>query len=585
MGRKSCQEGLLKPEKVLRIGYVGHTRGYEASRRIKRTDDEIVKDVKQVLEWIRESLPGLLDDEQSHGLFADGEWRLEGNGGMAFGADCMVAETLVDAGIKVELIDANTADDQDEQKKEARDKLKARKNKTTHIVLDFEGNVAAHEALLLARSDLLLAIWDGEPGSSTARAIQNASDRGVPVIWIHAVENDLPSLYDSGKEPTRLDQNKNTLEASIKASVLPAAKIIDNKALRMCLAGHNGGEISNWLWGRLYRLSQGEWSKALALPFPRSKGKGSPAWQNEEKDSPILQRQKLLDSIASNMSNRYRVSVFGLYLFSAFAVFWAAAGYIWAEEFHHLAVEYAHGLPVAGLSEIAIIIAIIGWYWWGNYRAWHGQWLGARYTTEMLRMHGEFLDPVLGVASFMLPSRRVQRNWASWLCRRLLLSTPLGERRVDQADINSSLEGMQDYLKGQIGYHNGKAKSLARRYRLLHYSGLALFGLTFIAAVAHVFLHHHPGPLLQTLTLITIFFPAMGAALHAIMVQEELHKLKRVSEDMAEQLERYDQQLKQHREGEVAQLRSIMVEAAELMAGEASDWHELVKEKELELPA
>ncbi len=74
-----------------------------------------------------------------------------------------------------------------------------------------EASYVAVGMLTLARADLVLTIWDGEPAQGrggTPEILRDALEWGLPVIWIHASEDREPVLLSAGNEgtPLSLDQ-------------------------------------------------------------------------------------------------------------------------------------------------------------------------------------------------------------------------------------------------------------------------------------------------------------------------------------------------------------------------------------------
>ena len=74
-----------------------------------------------------------------------------------------------------------------------------------------EAGYVAVGMVTLARSDLIITIWDGEPAQGrggTPEILQNAIEWGIPIIWINAREDCKPVLLiaDQGKRAPSLMQ-------------------------------------------------------------------------------------------------------------------------------------------------------------------------------------------------------------------------------------------------------------------------------------------------------------------------------------------------------------------------------------------
>jgi len=570
----------MKPEKVLSIGYVGHRHG----ERLTRAAQQIQNDVQQSLRIIQTAGQTVFETYQSTGLFAGGDLSFRAIGGIAEGADRLVIQILHEKNIPVSIVNSACSETECIH---IIQQLTLEMSSVVH--LDFEGKFGAHEQLIQSRSDILIAVWDGKKkqgGSGGAvRAVHNALSFGIPVIWIHATDNHAePVLLTrrSGEPVNSLELvlncsfdeaplNQSDLAQYLSHSVLPDKAACQDKALERYLTGVHEWGVTNWLWKKAFQLSHFEWSKFFNFSLSHAL------------NDVIASHLQAVDMVSGNMANRYRVSVLGLYLLSAFAVFWASAGYIFEEEFHHFSVEHFQGIHIAGWSEIFVIVLIIFWFKWGDYRKWHGIWIHGRYLAEMLRMH-KILEPVIGVAPFMLKQDSVHSNWAHWLYRRYATAAPLSAHRVlNTTEAMVSYRSMfADYLDEQISYHQKKVESEEVRHRFLHYGGYSLFALTLLAALLHLFgLGGHE--LAPWLALMTIVFPAFGAAFHAIMVQEEVEKLIHTSREMIKQLKAINVEV--NAANDMGSLRKKAIEAADLMAKEASSWHQMVAFKKLELPA
>lgn len=570
----------MKPEKVLNIGYVGHRNG----ERLTRPPEQIKEDVQGALTIVQTTGQDVFKTSDDR-LFADSALSFRAIGGIVDGSDELIVQVLKEKNITVSII--NSAYPEEEYANISQ-RLKLGDSSVIH--LEFEGKFRAHEQLIQSRSDILIAVWDGEAkqggSGGTVRAVHNALCFGIPVIWIHATDKVLPKLltWRMGDPVSLLEKVLNCtfdetpldisyLAKNLRRSVFPDEAVCQNKALERYLTGAHEWGVINGLWKKAYQLSHFEWRKFFDVSFSHP----------NEPNNMISSHLQVADTISGNMANRYRVAVLGLYLLSAFAVFWAASGYIFKEEFHHFSVEYFQGGHIAGWSEIAVIMLIIFWFKWGDYRKWHGLWIYGRYLAEMLRMH-KVLEPVIGITPFMLKQDSVQRNWAHWLYRRYTIATPLSVNRVVNTTeaVKNYRTKLIDYLDGQISYHQKKIKSEETRHRVLHYGGYSLFTFTLLAALLHLFEigGHEFAP---WLTLMTVVFPAFGAAFHAIMVQEEIEKLIHTSREMIIQLKAMNIEVKASKD--IDSLRENSIEAANLMAKEASTWHQMVGFKKLELPA
>jgi hypothetical protein len=71
-----------------------------------------------------------------------------------------------------------------------------------------EAGYVAVGMVTLARADLVLTIWDGQPAQGrggTPEILQSAIEWGIPVIWVHATEDRKPVLLMAATHSRRVD--------------------------------------------------------------------------------------------------------------------------------------------------------------------------------------------------------------------------------------------------------------------------------------------------------------------------------------------------------------------------------------------
>ncbi len=299
------------------------------------------------------------------------------------------------------------------------------------------------------------------------------------------------------------------------------------------------------------------------------------------------------DQRAVHFGHRYRSGFWGIYLLSAAAVLCAtlplALG--WDDRTHVI-----H--PVAGrfwtLAEVCVIASVSAIYWFGNRRDWQGQWLRARTTAE-LTWYLPLLAPLVdfghrqGDGNWYLrlfdPGERLgSTDDVATLCARV---EPLARRSLagawsDAAFIASYVQWTIDILAQQKHYHLNVA---ARQHALMHrVHGLNnwLFGLTAVGALSHLVLHT------LWLSLLTSFFPALGASLHGALAQTESYRLSATSErlaaDLKNSIDRISATLADSSPLAATDRIKEAIEAAlALILEEHQDWHMLVRPHHLPL--
>jgi hypothetical protein len=298
------------------------------------------------------------------------------------------------------------------------------------------------------------------------------------------------------------------------------------------------------------------------------------------------------DERAVHFGHRYRSGFWAIYLLSAIAVLFAvmpmALG--WDSAAHTL-----H--PYAGLwavGEIMIIGTVSAIYWLGHRRDWQAEWLRARTTAE-LSWYLPMLAPLLDFSAPM-----PEPNWylrvfdpgqhlrvaddVAALCaeNEPLARRLLGAAWVDPNFIAGYTQWTIDILEQQRRYHFRVAgRQHALRHRV-HSVNSALFALTAVGALMHLIVHT------LWLSLVTMFFPALGSSLHGAIAQSEAYRLGSTSARLVAELEgailRIREALQEHSAaGDVQPLKAAIEAAIALILEEHQDWHLLVRPHNLPL--
>jgi len=306
----------------------------------------------------------------------------------------------------------------------------------------------------------------------------------------------------------------------------------------------------------------------------------------------IAGAHRKFDELAIHFGHRYRSGFWAIYLLSAIAVLFAvmplALG--WDSANHQL-----H--PYAGLwaiGEVLIIGAVSTIYWQGHRRDWQSQWLRARTTAE-LSWYLPMLAPLL---DFAAPP--AEPNWylrvfdpgqhlrgtddVAALCaeHEPLARKLLANAWADAAFVSSYARWTVDILDQQRHYHYRIAnKQHALRHRV-HIINTALFALTAVGALLHLIVHT------LWLSLVTTFFPALGASLHGALAQSEAYRLGTTSERLVSELQGAMQRIGAAREestatGDFTALKAAIEAAIALILEEHQDWHLLVRPHNLPL--
>jgi hypothetical protein len=298
----------------------------------------------------------------------------------------------------------------------------------------------------------------------------------------------------------------------------------------------------------------------------------------------IAPEYRRFDARELHFGHRYRSGFWAIYLLSALAVLCAVLPLALGWDTPRHALHPYSGLWAVG--EVVVIGSVSAIYWLGIRRDWQGQWLRARTTAE-LAWYLPLLAPLL---DFSQPQR--EPNWylrvfdpgqhlrgaddVATLCvRHEPLARMLLEHAWDDPAFRSNYaQWTIEVLAGQKHYHQAIA---IKQHALLHrVHGLNswLFGLTAVGALIHLMLHT------LWLSLITTFFPALGASLHGALAQSEAYRLAASSERLVRDLQGAIARIQN---AGPAGLKASIQAALALILEEHQDWHMLVRPHHLPL--
>jgi hypothetical protein len=253
--------------------------------------------------------------------------------------------------------------------------------------------------------------------------------------------------------------------------------------------------------------------------------------------------------------------------------------------------------PVIGLwavGEVLIIGTVSTIYWLGHRRDWQGQWLRARTTAELIW----YLPLVAPLLDFTRPE--TSANWymrvfdpgnhlrsgdeLETICAKNehLARTLLDGAWSDPAFISTYARWTVGVLEAQTHYHHRVALRQHALLHRVHSVNIGLFGLTALGALLHLAVHT------VWLSLITTFFPALGASLHGALAQSESYRLGTTSERIEVELQQAIGDIRAPLEQQGASpspapIKESIMEAIELILEEHQDWHMLVRPHHLPL--
>lgn len=449
----------------------------------------------------------------------------------------------------------------------------------------------------VAQSDLLVAVWDGEPArgrGGTADVVEYAVRRGVPVIWFPADGVTAPSVLWAGFEgwaPDRLDRDcvpRRLLDAvvlkQLAEAVLAPPAAADERA---CVAWYFSERRPRWRWRMEYPVLM---TLVGAPPSPARWGGGG-AWQTF-RDQPVAGSDAAAgglavledafvwaDGLADHVAQSYRSGLVFNYAAAAASVLVAL-----------LAIVLPAARVVLEVSEMVLIGLLILNTSAGVNRQWHRRWLNYRYLAEQLRPLRSL--KLLGAAT---PPRQVAAavgstgRWTDWYARAIWrqMGPPptLGSSEV----LSQLVAHIADQeLDSQVRYNASNADRMHRAEHRLHLFGTALFVITVAVGMASLlnllFSDHsvHQASVLSI--LVSAGLPTIGAALFGIRGQGDFVGAAGRSSETEAKLRAAAATLRSHPTDLMLSCRAAENAAATMLA-DLTDWRTAYRHRKLAIPS
>ena len=459
------------------------------------------------------------------------------------------------------------------------------------------GEAAAYERagrVVLTQSDVLIAVWDGDPPrgrGGAAQIVAEAVAQSIPVIIVDPSVIKPPTLlwsglheHDSGPEavdtvargglgelPTLMSRiGQAPAGASSRSTQSPRriAPPLLAVAYPLLLA----------LTGvRRFRLTD----LRRPHPAPRPANREPQVAFQTRIDDLLWPRFDTADCEASLASQLFRSAFVSGFALAALAVTLSLLGLV-----------VPHGVkPLLALGEfasIAVILAITGW---GARARWHDRWLDQRMLAEELRCLA--VSAALGDL-FLRGPRAYDSDVAGQERRNIARRIGLPSARIDAAYLTATHTGLLALLDDQIGYVERESGRMHRLEHRLHRLGGALFTITALVC-AGVLAIEVLGPILAHstgfdehglplgVTVVSASLPAIGAAVYGIRMQGDFAGAGKRNAALATQLIHLRKIAQEGAPG-FDVLRRLIRRTAELLTADVSQWARATRARPLSLP-
>ncbi len=527
-------------------------------------------------------------------------------GSLAEGADVVAADAALGRGWQVDTVLPFARDDYaDDFDGPAAAGLRARLDRSANVLElpgsrdEPGGEAAAYERagrVVLTQSDILLAIWDGDPPrgrGGAAQIVAEAVAHAIPVLVLHPDASEPPVLlwsglnaHDSGPEAVDtvargglgdLPRLMARLAASPSADVrgrarrtVPDAPPLFAIAYPLLLA----------LTGvRRLRLSN------LRRPCPAARVSGAaPAMALQTRiNDQLWPRFDKADCEASLAAQLFRSAFVSSFALAALAVTLAVTLALLG-----LIVPTAVK-PLLAAGEFASIAMILIITTWGSRAGWHDRWLDQRTLVEELRC----LAVSASLGDLFVRGARVQDGGVAGRERRdIARRIGLPSARIDAAYLAEAHSSLAALLDDQIGYVQREAGRMHRLEHRLHRIGGALFAITALVCAGVLGIEvvwtfsHEPGvehALPLGVTVVSAALPAIGAAIYGIRMQGDFAGAAERNASLAIQLTELRRIVQDEAPG-FDGLRRLIRRTAELLTADVSQWVRATRARPLSLP-
>lgn len=394
--------------------------------------------------------------------------------------------------------------------------------------------------VVLAQSDILVAIWDGEPARGRGGAAQIVAEavlRGIPVIHIDPAAPAAAALLWDGLDEH--DFGQQSVETVARAGPERVPEVIAH------LTRSRPDPLADALLAAIEQPTRPR-RRRFAIAYPlllmlmgvrRRGGSSAAAARGDRLVSSAASgpeagprdaaTQQLLatwfrraDANAVVAGQTFRSAYVTNFALAALAVIVSLAG---------LALPH-QVKPLLALIELATIGSVLMVTRIGRRAAWHRRWLDQRHLAERLRCL--LIANRLGELG-LRRGRASEGSWVTWAMHAAARMTGLPCARVDDAYLDAVRADLFDLLDRQIAYLQADAARMRTLEHRMHRLGTALFAATAFTCVTMVVLELAGAAIglevsadaMHALsigaTIASAALPACGAAIYGIRMQSD----------------------------------------------------------------
>jgi len=486
--------------------------------------------------------------------------------------------------------------------------------------------------VMLAHSDVLIAIWDGVTRAlvgGTGHTVQLALEIGAPVVWIDANTPDhwriltSPESLASVHAPAVAARPRLAeLHALVGAAMSPApprqshgshgdhgTRMEGPEAFKRerwrarsnpLLHGYRRIEAlfgaETWK-GRFRRLRQtyetpdtiAGGSAASMLAHARGLP-GQDAAFIDAVESSMVRRFAWADGVSAYLSDAYRGGMTLNFLLAPLSIVVGIA---------YLPFASSGEKWIFAAVELALLASILAITITGQRRRWHTRWFETRRVAEYAR-HAPIIL-LLGVVR--APNRwpkGAETSWPEWYARRSLREAGLPPVKITRGYVRDVLRDLlAHHVVQQRDYHIYKAKRLAAAHRNLDKLSEILFTLAVVSVLSYLILkvggtqHWWPKDYADELsylfTFLGVSLPTFGGAIAGIRYFGDFERFSSISEVTSEKLTAIHTRMTQLLDSpesalDYGQVADLAREVDGVVVGEIESWQAVFAGKHVAVP-
>jgi hypothetical protein len=396
---------------------------------------------------------------------------------------------------------------------------------------------------IVEQCDLLIALWDGKPSAGrggTQEIVQYARESKCPLVWIESE-----------------DYSKIHFETGHGLDPRPFHDLDDYNEKSINLKGFET-QLSREI--KFFT----EHAERARLPLDRAR----PSIEY------LMNRYVRGDKLALYFQHLYYQSETFVYSLALAAVMIAA-----------FQVLFLPDQPIILISEIVLMLAVLGIVWIGRRQRWHDRWTDYRFLAERFRS-ALFMAMADVDVAILRPPRHLSLAYSpkDWMVA-AFSSVWRRKPRMPASDA-ASFEGVKQFLgeawiEDQIRYHEATSRRHLARHQRMTTVSYILFGLTIGVVLLHVAKvgSHYVETVFAFLAVV---FPAIAASITAVGTHRDYLRNSMRSSEMVRHLKELKDKMSRTQNRD--EFFELVKETEETMLHENEDWRVMVRFHKTEVP-